>query len=466
MRTLRAILAAAGGLALIGAGGRLAGRLANDHFDHWQHRRVFPSCQGCHAGALDSTQSIWPAASYCANCHDGTIEKKVDWSPPDRSRPSNLRFRHLVHIKKSSEKLGQDSVVCASCHLAEGAPWMRVRRAEVRQCLRCHGVRTEHLASANTACGTCHLTLAQATALPRERIGQFPRPPLPFRRGLRHAARQTCPTTTRQRRCPSWRRAELRYVPRAGLLHHVSRERSGSAGDSGARARLPVAGHPCETRGPLEPHRTGFLAPARPGGAPRAPELCRLSHAGELPHLPRGSARGGRRDVRGRTGPRHGGVDHPSPPCVPRGRLYRPPCASGGRSAEELQRLPRADGLPGLPPPQRRVSTGLPPVRLPRAPSRLRIRAGGLLRGVPQHGGVLCGLSSSGGARGPRCFARWVSRRQSRLHSRPWTGGAAKPGELRLLPRRARLSHLPLGAGWPTVQPAWARLRRRSAPPP
>jgi hypothetical protein len=180
MRTLRAILAAAGGLALIGAGGRLAGRLANDHFDHWQHRRVFPSCQGCHAGALDSTQSIWPAASYCANCHDGTIEKKVDWSPPDRSRPSNLRFRHLVHIKKSSEKLGQDSVVCASCHLAEGAPWMRVRRAEVRQCLRCHGVRTEHLASANTACGTCHLTLAQATALPRERIGQFPAPPSHF----------------------------------------------------------------------------------------------------------------------------------------------------------------------------------------------------------------------------------------------------------------------------------------------
>ena len=180
MRVLRGILVAVGALAVIGAGGRLAARLANDRFDHWQHRRVFPTCQGCHAGAQDSTRSIWPAASDCANCHDGTIEKKIDWSPPGGSRPSNLRFGHLVHAGKAAERLPGDSVVCASCHLAVGAPWMRVRRTEVRQCLQCHDVRAEHLAAANTACGTCHLTLAKATALPRERVARFPTPPSHF----------------------------------------------------------------------------------------------------------------------------------------------------------------------------------------------------------------------------------------------------------------------------------------------
>ncbi len=177
MRALRALLVAVGALAVIGAGGRLAASLANDRFDHWQHRRVFPTCQGCHAGAQDSTRSIWPTASDCANCHDGTIEEKVDWTPPTGSRPSNLSFRHPVHAVKAAERLPRDSVVCASCHLAAGAPWMRVRRTEVRQCLQCHDIRVEHLADANTACGTCHLTLAEATALPRERVAGFPAPP-------------------------------------------------------------------------------------------------------------------------------------------------------------------------------------------------------------------------------------------------------------------------------------------------
>ncbi len=178
MRGLRSVLAGAGVLALVGAGGRLAGRLADDHFDHWQHRKVFPSCLGCHAGARDSTRSIWPAASVCANCHDGTVEKKIDWSPPTEGPPTNLRFRHSVHARKAADRLPADSVVCTSCHLAEGAPWMRVvRLAEVPRCLACHGIRTGHFSVANTACGTCHLTLADATALPRERIGRFPAPP-------------------------------------------------------------------------------------------------------------------------------------------------------------------------------------------------------------------------------------------------------------------------------------------------
>lgn len=180
MRGLRAVLVAVGALTVVGAGGRLAGRMQYDHFDHWQHRRVFPTCQGCHAGAQDSTRSFWPSASDCANCHDGTVEKKVNWNPPTTPRPSNLRFTHLVHARKAAERLPRDSVVCTSCHLAEGAPWMRVRRTEVRRCLECHGVRAEHLASANTTCSTCHLKLPEATALTRERIASFPAPPSHF----------------------------------------------------------------------------------------------------------------------------------------------------------------------------------------------------------------------------------------------------------------------------------------------
>jgi len=176
MSAARAALAAVGASALIAAGGIV--RPANDHFDHWQHRRLFPTCQGCHAGAQDSARSIWPSSSDCATCHDGTIERKVEWSPPAAGyRPSNLRFTHLAHAAKAAERLPRDTVTCSSCHLAEGAPWMQVRRTQVQRCLACHGVKPGHLSAPDTACATCHLTLAQATALPRERIGRFPAPP-------------------------------------------------------------------------------------------------------------------------------------------------------------------------------------------------------------------------------------------------------------------------------------------------
>lgn len=177
MRMLRGVLLGVGALALVGGGGRLAARLTSDRFDHWQHREVFPTCEGCHAGARDSTQPIWPSASDCAACHDGTIEKKVDWSPPARSRPSNLRFTHRVHAARSVKRFPKDSIGCGSCHLAEQAPWMQVERTRVTRCLDCHSIPTEHLAAADTACATCHLPLAEATALPAERISRFPIPP-------------------------------------------------------------------------------------------------------------------------------------------------------------------------------------------------------------------------------------------------------------------------------------------------
>jgi hypothetical protein len=180
MRALRAIGLALAATALVGAGGRLVERVTPDRFDHWQHRRVFPTCQGCHAGVDDSTRSVWPRATDCATCHDGTIERKVDWSPPAASRPSNLRFTHRQHARKVGERLPRDSVVCAACHLAQGAPWMRVRRSEVPRCLACHGIRAAHLAAPDTACATCHYPLPEAAGLPRERIALFPAPSYHF----------------------------------------------------------------------------------------------------------------------------------------------------------------------------------------------------------------------------------------------------------------------------------------------
>ncbi len=164
-------------LATVGVGGTLAARRAADHFDHRQHRDVFPTCEGCHPGARDSTKSFWPTAEDCANCHDGTVEKRVDWQPPSGRTPSNFRFSHIGHAEEAREQLPADSVQCSSCHMERGAPWMAVQRPIVRQCFSCHGIKTEHLAAPDSACGTCHLTLADAVGLPRERVGRFPEPP-------------------------------------------------------------------------------------------------------------------------------------------------------------------------------------------------------------------------------------------------------------------------------------------------
>lgn len=163
-------------LTLIGAGGTLGARLTADSFDHWEHRRLFPTCQGCHAGADDTTRSIWPASADCATCHNGKVERTVDWRPPAATPGSNLRFGHRAHAEHASVRLPADSVACASCHIPRGGRWMLVRRADAGQCFACHGIATGHLSAPDTACATCHLTLAQASGLTVERISRFPAP--------------------------------------------------------------------------------------------------------------------------------------------------------------------------------------------------------------------------------------------------------------------------------------------------
>lgn len=161
---------------LLGAFGGAALHQDRVKFDHEKHQKVFPECQTCHAGIVDEGKSVYPTVESCASCHDGTVEKKVDWLAPP-ARPSNFRFAHATHSRKSGEKLPADSALaCPACHTPSGAPWLTVQRTISRQCLDCHGIKVAHLSAPDTACGTCHLSLAEATGLPKERIAKFEEP--------------------------------------------------------------------------------------------------------------------------------------------------------------------------------------------------------------------------------------------------------------------------------------------------
>jgi hypothetical protein len=156
--------------------GRALGVMQDD-FDHWQHRAVFPTCVGCHAGAANPTLALWPAPSSCRECHDGTIERTVEWKAPTQPRPSNLRFTHPKHAKAVAKAMAADSVLaCRACHVAPGTDPMQVRRAVVQNCFSCHGIRESHFDAPDTACSTCHLPLVQVVRLTRESIREFPAP--------------------------------------------------------------------------------------------------------------------------------------------------------------------------------------------------------------------------------------------------------------------------------------------------
>ena len=133
--------AAVGLLALVLAAGGLAASLAGDGFDHVKHAKLFPTCEACHSGvAAGDFATSWPTAEGCAACHDGTIEERVEWSPPAGPGGNNLRFTHVEHGLDVARQAATDSVLeCASCHIRQGEAWMTVRRASARRCLACHG---------------------------------------------------------------------------------------------------------------------------------------------------------------------------------------------------------------------------------------------------------------------------------------------------------------------------------------
>jgi hypothetical protein len=104
------------------------------------------------------------------------VRRRVTWRPPDAPRRSTLRVAHAL-VPIMTDPATGEVPGCVGCHAGKDAPWMTVRAAVPERCLSCHGVRAPHLAAPDTACGSCHVPLAQATRLDRSDIAAFPAPP-------------------------------------------------------------------------------------------------------------------------------------------------------------------------------------------------------------------------------------------------------------------------------------------------
>lgn len=147
-----------------------------DSFSHARHRRLFTSCQPCHAGIYStSPEGHFPTADLCRNCHDGTTVRVISWTPLG-SRPTNVRFDHRDHEQRSQVR--GDSLTCRTCHAIADttAGYMAVGRARGETCVGCHAHRaTGHLVQAR--CARCHVPLTEATGLPAQVIATFPKPP-------------------------------------------------------------------------------------------------------------------------------------------------------------------------------------------------------------------------------------------------------------------------------------------------
>lgn len=145
-------------------------------FDHAKHATLFPSCVGCHAGAADPSRPLYPAATTCAACHDGTVLPPVAWAPPAAPRVTNLRFTHDAHRRAVAGGSG-DTVTCLACHAPSGSTWMMAVRFPVPEsCVGCHAPTGQHLTQTDSACTQCHVTLA-ASALTAHDVARFPAPP-------------------------------------------------------------------------------------------------------------------------------------------------------------------------------------------------------------------------------------------------------------------------------------------------
>lgn len=159
----------------------LAGAAAlAEPFDHWQHRKLFLSCNDCHVGAKGAGGPLFPAAADCATCHDGKVEKEVTWTPRTAPLPSNLRFAHDVHVRAySTEKrvTADTAAACFQCHADKGSTeFMRVKRALVGNCLDCHEIDAAHYDAPDSTCATCHLPLSEARAIPEATIAKWEAP--------------------------------------------------------------------------------------------------------------------------------------------------------------------------------------------------------------------------------------------------------------------------------------------------
>ena len=130
-------------------------------FTHARHAKLFPLCSGCHGGiGTADVGRTYPPAALCSQCHDGTVQPRVRWTPPASKGPGLLVFSHQTHLAKSKDSS------CESCHaIADEKQWMNVARATPERCISCHAhAATAHLAD-GSVCATCHRSLRSAVAL-------------------------------------------------------------------------------------------------------------------------------------------------------------------------------------------------------------------------------------------------------------------------------------------------------------
>jgi predicted CXXCH cytochrome family protein len=143
-------------------------------FPHAAHERLFPVCEGCHRGIVSGVpDETFPDAVQCARCHDGTRAAPVAWSVR-AARPTTLRFEHTRHVEAMGRRA---EASCENCHAAAGARGrMRVDAARPALCLQCHARNADNHYDGAGDCSLCHLPLAEARALPVERVAALPRP--------------------------------------------------------------------------------------------------------------------------------------------------------------------------------------------------------------------------------------------------------------------------------------------------
>ncbi len=145
-------------------------------FPHQRHERVFPVCEGCHEGIVTGDRGErFPSPADCARCHDGVTRQRIAWTAA-APRTSLVRFSHTAH-QAQLDASGQ-AARCQDCHASrEGASRMDVAGPQPARCTGCHAHRASSHLAREAKCTTCHLPLAQATAVSATRIAAFPKPP-------------------------------------------------------------------------------------------------------------------------------------------------------------------------------------------------------------------------------------------------------------------------------------------------
>ncbi|MGD8277715.1 MAG: cytochrome c3 family protein [Gemmatimonadota bacterium] len=168
-RTRIALLASL--LLAVGAATAVAMQQRRETFPHRRHEGLFPLCTGCHEMDAASRVDRFPAQDLCARCHDGEQQRRVSWSPP--AQPvTNLTFDHADHSRVTANE--DSPLTCATCHVEDQQPTMRVVPAAGARCVQCHAHQAQdHTVDAD--CATCHIPLAE-TAFDAARIAALPKP--------------------------------------------------------------------------------------------------------------------------------------------------------------------------------------------------------------------------------------------------------------------------------------------------